>query len=104
MKNIHILQETLEEAANRLLYNKYPYHPPQDSGYWKDVFKEGAKWQQEKMYSEEEILKSFDNLGFKQISSEELNSLPYQPFITDENGNIWVIDKEKWFEQFKKKV
>ena len=59
--------------------------------------------QQERMYSEEDILKSFDNLGFKQISSEELNSLPYQPFITDEDGDVWVIDKEKWFEQFKKK-
>ena len=58
---------------------------------------------QERMYSEENILKSFDNLGFKQISSEELNSLPYQPFITDEDGDVWVIDKEKWFEQFKKK-
>jgi hypothetical protein len=56
-----------------------------------------------KKYSEEDVLKSADNLGFKQITSEELNSLPYQPFITDEDGNIWVIDKEKWFEQFKNK-
>ena len=49
-------QETLEEAASRLLYNKYPYHPPQDSGYWKDMFIEGAKWQQERMYSEEDMI------------------------------------------------
>jgi hypothetical protein len=54
-------------------------------------------------YSEEEVLKSFDNIGFKQITLEELNTQEYQPFITDEDGNIWVIDKEKWFEQFKKK-
>jgi hypothetical protein len=40
-------QETLEEASSRLLYSKYPFHPPQDSGYWKDMFLEGAKWQQE---------------------------------------------------------
>ena len=51
-------QETLEEVASRLLYNKYPYHPPQDSGYWKDMFIEGAKWQQERMYSEEEVIKA----------------------------------------------
>lgn len=42
-------QETLEEAAVRLLYNKYPYHPQQDSGYWKDMFIEGAKWAQEEI-------------------------------------------------------
>lgn len=36
-------KETLEEAASRLLYSKYPYHPPLDSGYWKDMFIEGAK-------------------------------------------------------------
>ena len=42
----------LEEAARRLLYNKHPYHPPQDSGYWEDMFKEGAKWQAERMYSD----------------------------------------------------
>lgn len=62
----------------------------------------GAKWQESKMYSKEEVLASFDNLGFKKITSKKLNSLPYQPFITDEDGNIWVIDKEKWFSQFKK--
>lgn len=52
-------QETLEEAASRVLYNKYPYHPPQDGGYWKDMFKEGVKWQQEQeknKYSEEDML------------------------------------------------
>jgi hypothetical protein len=42
-------QETLEEVANRVLDNKYPYHPPQDSRYWKDMFLEGAKWQQEQI-------------------------------------------------------
>ena len=48
-------QETLEEAASRLLYNKYPYHPPQDSGYWKDMFIEGAKWQEEDMIEKLEM-------------------------------------------------
>ena len=51
-------KETLEEAANRLLYSKYPYHPPQDSGYWKDMFLEGAKWQAERMYTKEDVLKA----------------------------------------------
>ena len=95
-------QETLEEAAEKRV--------PTSSNIWdltatrRNDFIAGAKWQAEKMYSLDEILKSFDNLGFKQISSEELNSLPYQPWITDEDGDIWVIDKEKWFQSFKKKV
>jgi hypothetical protein len=91
-------QETLEEAANNY-YKQFDNLPVIRF----NAFIAGAKWQAERMYSEEEVLKSFDNIGFKQITLEELNTQEYQPFITDEDGNIWVIDKEKWFEQFKKK-
>lgn len=41
-------QETVEEAANIILFSKYPYHPPQDHGHWIQMFKEGSKWQKEK--------------------------------------------------------
>lgn len=75
-------QETLEEAASRLLYNKYPYHPPQDSGYLKDMFIEGTKWQQERMYSEEDLLGAFE-AGMM--------------FIGEDKGSF-----REWFEQFKK--
>ena len=47
-------QETLEEAAERL----FP-----DSSIQKRIFKIGAKWQQERMYSEEEMLQAL-NIGF----------------------------------------
>ena len=40
-------QETLEEAAENY-WAKQPYN--------EDPFIEGAKWQQERMYSEEEVL------------------------------------------------
>ena len=91
-------EETLEEAASRLLYNKYPYHPPQDSGYWKDMFIEGAKWQQERMYSEEDLEKAFKagevsmNRAILKDEGYDLNSynLPN------------INDFEQWFEQFKK--
>ena len=33
----------LKEVATKLLYEKYPYHPPQDSEYY--MFLEGIKWQ-----------------------------------------------------------
>ena len=80
-------QETLEEASSRLLYSKYPFHPPQDSGYWKDMFLEGAKWQQKRSYSEEEVRKIAEEVRWQAI------------------GNPLEFTKnfEKWFEQFKKK-
>ena len=59
--SIRLKQKTLEEVASKVLYNKYPYHPPQDSGYWKDMFKEGAKWQQQ-VQSEEKIDKILQKL------------------------------------------
>jgi hypothetical protein len=75
--------ETIEEAAIRLLYSKYPYHPPQDGGYWQDMFIAGAKWQQERMYSEEEV---------KQIIDATL--IEYSDYV--------LADIPEWFEQFKK--
>ena len=85
---IDMKKETLEEAASRLLYSKYPYHPPRDSGYWKDMFISGANYQAERMYSEEEVLdvliefyKTFDPIK----NPPQTNTIPL------------------WFEQFKKK-
>lgn len=98
--------EILKEAFKlfpRLITD--PYNPLEDANKEdRNIWISGAKWMQERTYSEEEIIKSFENLGFKKITSEELNSQEYKPFITDEDGNIWVIDKEQWFSQFKKQI
>ena len=56
MKN----KETLEEAAERL----YPISPQK-----RKIWINGAKWQQERMYSEEEVLKIIDLLFHKYASS-----------------------------------
>ena len=80
-------KETLEEAAERL----YPIIL-EDDGWdknkqYRDEWIEGAKWQKEKHYSEEEVielLKTFD----KNFNSG----------IVERNKGI-----KKWFEQFKKK-
>jgi hypothetical protein len=85
-------QETLEEAASRLLYSKYPYHPPRDSGYWKDMFISGAKWQAERMYSEEEVL----NLWKVYI---KLND----GFMIRKSLPTRLEELIDWFEQNKKK-
>jgi hypothetical protein len=85
-------QEKLEEASSRLLYSKYPFHPPQDSGYWKDMFISGAKWQAERMYSEEEVL----NLWKVYI---KLND----GFMTRKSLPTRLEELIDWFEQNKKK-
>ena len=69
-------QETLEEVAERL----YPVSPQK-----RKIWINGAKWQQERMYSEEEvhdIIESYQN---------------------NVENNPKHITYDKWFEQFKKK-
>jgi hypothetical protein len=68
-------QETLDEAAE----NKYGL----SDQYWKDRigFVHGAKWQSERMYSEEDMEEAFEN-GLKRSFDS---------------------DFDRWFEQFKKK-
>ena len=85
-QNKQMTQETLEEAANKLLWKKYPYHPPKDAGYWKDVFKEGAKWQQERSYSEEEVKKLIIDFLFTKGIGKEVGSV------------------NEWFERNKKQI
>jgi hypothetical protein len=72
-------KETLEEAAERYTEE----HKWEEQDPWLD-FIEGAKWQQERMYSEEEV---------KQIIETTL--IEYSDFV--------LADIPEWFEQFKKK-
>ena len=65
-------QETLEEAAEKY-WSKQPYN--------EDAFIEGAKWQQERMYSEEDMEEAFTNGLNRSFDS----------------------DFDRWLEQFKKK-
>lgn len=76
--------ETLEEAAEReasLFYEKGSL----DWNKYRQVFIEGAKWQMDRSYSEEEVLELL----------VEMNQWP-----TTFNG---VEEVEEWFKQFKKK-
>jgi hypothetical protein len=77
IKALGMKQETLEEAIERTK-EEYPV--------WLDeeAFILGAKWQQERSYSEEEVLEII-----RQYALEE-------HLITSSKPNIW-------FEQFKKK-
>ena len=80
-------KETLEEAAERFYPTPNPYVMGIDIGNMmrREGFKEGSKWQKERMYSEEEV----ESLLHKYMQSQ----------IPDWHG--WSTTK--WFEQFKKK-
>jgi hypothetical protein len=91
-------QEKLEEAFSRLLYSKYPFHPPQDSGYWKDMFLEGAKWQAERMYSEEDLRKAFS--GGRTVYNYKSE---WEETYNDDMTSSKFENFDKWLEQNKKK-
>ena len=76
-------QETLEEAANKT----YCFYGDVEL---REAFELGANWQQERSYSEEEVL----NL----LISKEENTKD----STKYNG-VEYLTPEEWFEQFKKK-
>ena len=81
-------KETLENAAKEYCLKKY------GSGYYPDVqkgFIEGAKWQAERSYSEEDLREAF-----KQGHSSARKKGSYNEITEQE-------DFDKWFEQFKKK-
>jgi O-methyltransferase involved in polyketide biosynthesis len=74
-------QETLEEAAeNHAKIFQFPFDCDPA-----ETFIAGAKWQQERMYSEEDMKKAF-NAGEENVN----NCYTYMPF-------------EEWFETFKNK-
>jgi hypothetical protein len=77
----NIERETLEDAS-------WKYNPLKklDGEFLRHAFKEGAKWQQERSYSEEEVV-----------------SILYS-FHKEENSRVVfsLSGITKWFEQFKK--
>jgi hypothetical protein len=82
--------ETLEDAAERL-YQYQSQNPPYTIITPKakvEGFIEGAKWQAERMYSEEDLKEAFRS--------------NYTPFSATNTGDF-DEDFDRWFEQFKKK-
>ena len=86
-------QETLEEAAERLTKD-FPHYSVRGNmddsdikGWFLEALQKGAKWQQERSYSEEEVIriliKAYEDIGKRKIPNQ--------------------VVLAKWFEQFKKK-
>ena len=84
MKNMHILP-----TAEELAFEKYPRSLSEKDSELRNTFLEGlelgAKWQAERMYSEEDMMKAYYQGHKSGIGSEE------------------ALTFKKWFEQFKKK-
>jgi len=87
-------QEKLEEAAEYYAHNYFEMHETNNYKALKQGFEAGAKWQAERMYSEEEVLNILHEWSMYKVDIE-LGKL------ADELPNILPYDK--WFEQFKKK-
>lgn len=82
------MKTELEEAAKKYANKKgdIPTTKLEDA-IFKQGFIDGAKWQEQRMYSEEEAIKKIiDYVDFQFNTNGELNS-----------------EIKKWFEQFKKK-
>jgi hypothetical protein len=79
------MRETLEEAAE-----KYTNTFINDDGTTEEDFKAGAKWQAERMYSEEDLREAF---------SQGEDNMDY----SDTYGWTSKRTVQQWFEQFKKK-
>jgi hypothetical protein len=77
--------ETKETLAELIERKGYPRGATQEI--WEDGVRLGAKWQQERMYSEEDVLDIFHEWFCYQIDEDVEIKLSFQ----------------KWFEQFKKK-
>ena len=78
------MKDSLEEAAERFANN----FTEDENKFAIEDFMEGAKWQQERSYSEEDLKEGYEFA----IENVQLGR----------NGYEWVTFEE-WFEQFKKK-
>jgi len=74
-------QETLEEASEYFAHNNFNMHDTNNYKALKVAFEQGAKYQQERSYSEEEVIKLLEK--------------------RDKDVGNW-LPPIKWFEQFKK--
>ena len=92
------LQETFEEAAER--ESQLGEYDRSFESTRKNYFIKGAKWQQERMYSEEEIIQLLNFVSKEYNISNGIGWFHTHESIEDISSKE-VLDK--WFEQFKKK-
>lgn len=85
------MKETLEEASERYANTHQDVSGTLGKYLVKSVFQDGAKWQQERMYSEEEVIE----LLTKRCECFGTSVSPFDKILLKQDL--------EWFEQFKKK-
>ena len=95
-------KETVDEAAKNIYIDFNPYLLGVNVGNWltKEAFKKGAKWQQERMYSIEEV---DDLLEMLERSISEINHLKYTYKDKGHCGK-YLSDCENIIEKLKNKT
>ncbi len=87
-EELGLYDETLEEAAENAWLNDNSMSSEHKEGF-ENGFKQGAKWQAERMYSKEDLEEAFK-------AGREGDMV-----FNNESPKYW--DFKEWFEQFKKK-
>jgi hypothetical protein len=90
-------QETLEEAAFKLFPRLIldPYNPMEDDNKeYRNIWIEGAKWQAERMYSEEDMMKA--------VRFGELYKTESSKSLFKKKGKTPSQILVEWFQEFKK--
>ena len=92
-------KETLEEASERVAYDS----TEENKGFPSmKMFIEGAKWQQERMYSEEDMGKAyFQGWATRERYDDMVPDIIYPKDLDYEEQQDYAFNL--WFEQFKKK-
>ena len=92
-------KETIEEAAERVAYDS----TEENKGFPSmKMFIEGAKWQQERMYSEEDMGKAyFQGWATRERYDDMVPDIIYPKDLDYEEQQDYAFNL--WFEQFKKK-
>jgi hypothetical protein len=88
-------QETLEEYAEKYAHNYFNMHETNNYKALKQGFIEGAKYQAERMYSEEEMQSAWED--GRNGETECIGSYPFYKTVF-KNKTF-----KEWFQQFKKK-
>ena len=99
-------KETLEEAAEKFRSENPGTTQGGNNTKILNAFKKGAKWQQERMYSEEEVIQFVEWLGDSRCLDDTYKAnIGWVFFMKNEKGKDFKPTKEllnEWFKQFKK--
>jgi hypothetical protein len=94
-------QEAIEEASE--LSDVHKMYVGEEKRLIKKGFIAGAKWQQEKMYSEEEMINFAEFVATYTDKNRNVNGEMLHAKSKYDGAERTIDLLEKWFEQFKKK-